>query len=70
MGRVAAEQGSVGILPAPRWASKTSQLSLTIRERRCDLCELTRCGHVAREQARRLFYLRAQRQSKVIDAAT
>ena len=34
--------------------------NLTIRERRCALCELTRYGHLAKEQARRLFYLSAQ----------
>jgi hypothetical protein len=36
---------------------ETSQRHLTIRERRFGLCELTRCGHRTREQARRLFYL-------------
>src|SRR5260370_17372650 len=40
-----------------------SQRSLTIREPGCGLCELTRCGQLAREQARRLFYLSAQSRS-------
>ena len=53
-------KGSVGILPAPRCASKRRSGSPTIREARCSLCELTRCGHPSREQARRLFYLSAK----------
>jgi hypothetical protein len=37
--------------------AETSQRILTIRERRCYPCELTCWGHLAGEQARRLFYL-------------
>src|ERR1700758_4158585 len=37
-----------------RWLP--TRLGFDCRERRCCSCELTCCGHPAREQARRLFY--------------
>ena len=53
--------------PDPISVDTRKQRTLTIPEPRCALCELTRCGHPAREQARRLFYLSAR--SKVAQAS-